>query len=106
METKYLKLQELLKNEETAKRLFLLDVEVCSDVLLKEYNLDFSIEELNEFMRGIQAALKDRQNGELDENDLDMVSGGRDNSAYGYGYSFGRFVPSAIVVGLAIAAVW
>lgn len=106
METKYLKLQELLKDEETAKRLFMLDVEECSAVLQKEYNLDFSIEELNEFMRGIQAALKDRQNGELDENDLEMVSGGRDSSAYGYGYSFGRFVPAAVVVVLAVAAVW
>lgn len=106
METKYLKLQELLTNEETAKKLFVLSVEECSDVLQKEYNLDFSVEELTDFMNGIRAALKDRQNGELDETDLDMISGGRDSSAYGYGYSFGRFVPAAVVVVLAVAAVW
>ena len=106
METKYLQLQELLKDENTGKKLFMLSVEECSDVLQKEYGLIFSVDELTEFMKGIQAALRDRQNGELDESDLDMVSGGRDSSAYGYGYSFGRFVPAAVVVVLAVATVW
>lgn len=104
METKYLKLQELLKDEVTSKKLFTLSVEECSDVLLKEYGLDFSVEELTEFMKGLQAALKDRKNGELDESDLEMVSGGRDSSAYGYGYSFGRFVPAVVVVCIAASA--
>lgn len=106
METKYLKLQELLKNEETCKRLFVLNAEECSDVLKKEYGLDFTKDELAEFMNGVKAALKDRENGELDEQDLETVAGGRDSSAYGYGYSFGRFVPAAVVVGLAVATVW
>ena len=104
METKYLKLQELLKDEVTGKKLFTLSVEECSDVLLKEYGLDFSVEELTEFMKGLQAALKDRKNGELDESDLEMVSGGRDSSAYGYGYSFGRFCPAVVVVCIAASA--
>lgn len=107
METKYLKLQEVLKDEANCKRLFVLSAEECSVVLKNEYDLDFSVAELTDIMNGIQAALKDRQNGELDEADLEMVAGGkRDNSAYGYGYSFGRFVPAAVVVGLAVATVW
>lgn len=106
METKYVKLQELLSDEETCKRLFALSAEECSVTLKNEYGLDFSVDELNEIMRGIQAALKDRQNGELNESDLEMVAGGRDSSAYGFGYSCGRFVPAAVVVGLAVASVW
>jgi len=106
MENKYLKLQEILKNEETCRRLFVLNAEECSNVLEKEYGLDFSKDELAEFMNGVKAALKDRENDELDEKDLEAVSGGRDSSSYGYGYSFGRFVPAAVVVGIAIATVW
>ena len=106
METKYLELQELLKDEATCKKLFVLSAEECSEVLQKEYNLDFSVAELTDIMNGIKAALSDRQNGELNETDLEMVAGGRDSSAYGYGYSFGRFVPAAVVVGLAVATVW
>ena len=84
----------------------MLSAEECSVVLKNEYGLDFSVAELTDVMNGIQAALKDRQNGELDEGDLDMVAGGRDSSAYGFGYSCGRFVPAAVVVGLAVATVW
>ena len=106
MEPKYLKLQEMLKDEATCKKLFVLSADEASVVLQKEYGLEFSVEELTDIMNGIKAALNDRQNGELDEGDLEMVSGGRDSSAYGYGYSFGRFVPAAVVVGLAVATVW
>lgn len=106
MESKYLKMQEMLKDEATCKKLFVLSAEECSVVLKNEYELDFSVAELTDIMNGIKAALNDRQNGELDESDLEMVSGGRDSSAYGYGYSFGRFVPAAVVVGLAVATVW
>lgn len=107
MEDKYLKLQELLKDESNCKRLFVLNAEEVSDVLQKEYNLDFSTEELTDFMNGLKAALNDRQNGELAAEDLEMVSGGkRDSSAYGQGYSAGRFLPAAAVVGIAVAVVW
>ena len=107
MEPKYLKLQEMLKDESTCKKLFVLTAEECSDVLKKEYDLDFSVTELTDIINGIKAALNDRQNGELKEAELEMVSGGRDSSAYGYGYSLGRFVPAAvIVVGVCIAAGW
>jgi len=106
MEEKYLKLQEILKDETNCRRLFVLSAEEASEILKKEFDLDFSVAELTDFMNGIKAALSDRQNGELEETDLEMVSGGRDSSAYGRGYSFGRFVPAAVVVGLAIATVW
>lgn len=106
MEPKYLKLQEMLKDEATCRKLFVLNAEECSEVLKKEYDLDFTAEELTDIMNGIKAALNDRQNGELGETDLEMVSGGKKNSSYDYGYSFGRFVPAAVVVGLAIASVW
>ena len=106
MEEKYLKLEELLKDEATCKRLFVMNAEEVSAVLLKEYGLDFSVGELTDFMNGVKAALHDRENGELGEADLEMVAGGRDSSSYGRGYSFGRFVPAAVVVGLAVATVW
>ena len=98
MEPKYLKLQEMLKDESTCKKLFVLSAEECSDVLQKEYDLDFSVAELTDIMNGIKAGLNDRQNDELKETDLEMVSGGRDNSAYGFGYSTGRFVPAVALV--------
>lgn len=104
MEPKYSMLQELLNDEATCKKLFMLSPEECSDVLQKEYNLTFSVDELNDIMKGIKAALDDRANGELVEADLEMVSGGRDSSAYGFGYSFGRFVPAAVVVCVAASA--
>jgi len=106
MEEKYLKLQEILKDEANCKRLFPLSADEAALTLKKDYNLDFSVDELTEFMNGVKAALKERQDGELEESDLEMVSGGKGNSSYDYGYSFGRFVPAAVVVGLAIASVW
>jgi len=106
MEPKYAKLQELLKDEATCRKLFVLNADECSKVLKEEYDLDFTPGELAEIMNGIKAALNDRQNGELAESDLEMVAGGKKNTSYDYGYSFGKFVPAAVVVGLAIATVW
>ena len=106
MEPRYQKLQELLKDEATCKKLFVLNAEEASEVLKKEYGLDFTVAELTSIMNGIKDALRDRQSGELGETDLEMVSGGAKDKDYGYGYSFGRFVPAAVVVGLAVASVW
>lgn len=106
MEEKYLKLQEILKDEATCKRLFAMNVETAADTLKKEFGLEFSVDELIDFMNGVKAALSDRENNELGEADLEMVSGGRNQAAYDSGYSFGRFVPAAVVLGIAVATVW
>ncbi len=106
MEERYLKLQEILKDEATCRRLFVMDAKEAADVLKKEYDVEFTAEELADFMNGVKAAMNERGDGELGETDLEMVSGGRNQGAYNSGYSFGKMVPAGVLVGLAVAQVW
>lgn len=107
MEERFIKLKELLSNEDTAKKLLLLDVEEASRVLSAEYGIDFSIEELNDIMRGIQDAIKEKEQEELSESDLEQVAGGgKGSDAYEFGKSAGRAAPIIIALGVVIWATW
>lgn len=105
MEERFLKLQELLSNEETAKKLLALSAEEASCVLTSEYGIDFSVEELNDIVRGILDAAKEKENGELSVTDLENVSGGgKGSNSYNFGKSVGGAVPvvfAMVCIGIA-----
>lgn len=104
MEERYVKLQALLTNEETAKKLLALSAEEATHVLAAEYGIDFSAEELKEIMRGIQDAVKEAENAELSETDLEMVAGGKKGSdAYEFGKAAGKAAPVIVALGCVIA---
>jgi len=103
MEERYVKLQGLLSSEETAKKLLALSAEEAVHVLAVEYGVDFSVEELNEIMRGIQDAVKEAENAELSVTDLDQVAGGgKGSDAYQFGKSAGKAAPIIIALGTVI----
>lgn len=107
MEEKYVKLAALLNNEDDARRLLTMTPEEASRVLKEEYNLDFSVDQLNDIMRGIHDSLVEMEGGELSENDLEQVAGGGKGSEdYEFGRSVGRATPIVIALGIAIACVW
>lgn len=104
MEKRFEKLQELLTNEETAKKLLVLTAEEASSVLAAEYGVDFTADELNDIMQGMKDAAKELADGELSVEDLDLVAGGgKGSEAYQFGRSAGRAAP--IVVALVTVAV-
>lgn len=106
MEERFIKLQELLTNEETAKKLLALSAEEASTALAAEYGITFTVEELNDIVRGIQDSVKEAQNVELSENDLDQVSGGgKGSESYNFGKSVGGAAPvvfAMICIGVAM----
>lgn len=69
---KYQMLAELLSDEDKAKEILSESVEETS-ANLKKYDLDFSVEELIEIS---QAVAVPAQDGELNAEELDAVSGG------------------------------
>ncbi len=108
MEERFVKLQELLSAEETAKKLLTLSAEEASKVLSTEYGIEFSVEELNDIMRGIRDSIKEQENGELAEEDLELVSGGgKGSSSYNFGKSVGKAAPVAVaLISVAVIVGW
>lgn len=108
MEERFVKLKELLSNEEQAKKLLNLSAEEAVKVLEEEHGIHFTVDELNDIMLGIQDSIKERENGELTANDLDHVAGGgRGSEAYEFGKSVGGAVPAVVILGcIAIAFGW
>ena len=108
MEERFIKLQELLSNEETARSLLPLSAEEATNVLASEYGIDFTVEELNDIMLGIRDSIKERENGELSADDLDQVAGGgKGSSAYNFGKSVGGAVPAAVIlISIAVMTGW
>lgn len=99
MEERFVKLKELLTDEEQAKRLLNLSAEEAAKVLEEEYGIHFTVDELNDIMLGIQDSVKERENGELSANDLDQVAGGgRGSDSYNFGRSVGGAVPAMVVL--------
>ncbi len=105
MEQKYVKLQELLGNEEIAKRLIEMSPEDVSKVLAEEYDLEFTPEQLIDIANGIKDEIRG-ESDELSDSDLAQVSGGRKRNEddYQFGRSVGKGTP--VVVALVCVAVF
>lgn len=108
MEKRFEKLNELLSNEETAKKLLGLTAEEASAVLTNDYNIDFTAEELNDVMLGILDSIKESSDCELTADDLDKVAGGgKGSEAYEFGKSAGKAAPVVVaLVCVGIAFGW
>jgi len=101
METKYITLSELFKDNEVAQKLLACSPEEAVVFLKKEYGLEFTVTELTEVAQGIQDALKEDSSDELSSEYLDEVTGGgKGSGAYNAGYYIGKVVK---VVGVAAA---
>ena len=93
MEAKYQSLSELFKDKETAQKLMSCTPEEAVTIMKEQYQLDFTVEELNEVARGIQAAFNGESSEELSSEQLDEVAGGgKGSGAYNAGYYIGKTV--------------
>lgn len=103
MEPKFEKLISLFKKDpETIKKLLSCSAEEAAEVLSKEYNLEFTVDELNEVAAGIKAGLEKEDNDELSVDQLDVVVGGAKSGAYYAGYYIGKVVGVAgVALGIA-----
>lgn len=101
MDQKYETLITIFKNTEEAQKLLALTPEEASCYLEDQYDLEFTVSELNDIAAGMKAALME-DSDELFEDALDQVVGGI--TAYQAGYYVGKAV-IALGVGVGIAAV-
>lgn len=100
MEQKFEKLSTIFQNSETTAKLFVLSPEEAVAYLKNEYNLDFTVDELNDVALGIKAAMQDGAGDELSSEQLeDVTGGGKGSGAYYAGYYIGK---TAKVVGTAV----
>lgn len=104
MEERFLRLKEILCDEEVAKKLLVLSPEEVSRILQEQYQLSFSVEELNDIAKGIMDSVAEANGEELSESELAEVAGGaRGSESYQFGRSVGRATP--VVVALVTVAV-
>lgn len=89
MEQRVVKLTELFKDEQISKKLVSLSAEEASRYLKEEFNLDFSVDELNDIAAGMKQAMEKDSSDELTEESLEAVAGGL-LPAYTVGYYVGR----------------
>lgn len=102
MEMKYESLKNLFKDAEVAKRLLSCSPEEVAAILKDEYQLEFTIDELNEVAEGIKMALQEESSDELSSEDLENVVGGAKSGAYYAGYYIGKVVQVAgVALGIA-----
>jgi len=81
------KLNELSKNREFIDRLAKLETDVDVENLLKEYGINLSESEFEEFINKLNLYIENNGEGELTEESLEAVSGG-----------FGVVAAAAVVV--------
>lgn len=106
MDPRFEKLSELFKNAEVAEKLLSCSAEEAAAVLQEQYQLEFTVDELNEVAVGIKAAVASDSSDELTSEQLDEVAGGHKGGAYYTGYYIGKTViVVGIGVGIAAAAV-
>ena len=108
MENKYEALRKLCQSPETASKLLSLSPDEAVNMLKTEYQLDFTVDELNDVASGINDALADDTADELSTDQLDEVAGGgRGSAAYNAGYYIGKTVKvvktAAGIVGFCVA---
>jgi len=102
MDPKFEALVNLIKDEEAGQKLMSLSAEEAVSVLKTQYDLDFSVEELNDIASGMKCAMEEDSNGELSEANLESVAGGANSTAYNVGYYVGKGV-KIFGTGVAIA---
>lgn len=103
MEPKFEALVSLFKKDaEAAKKLMACSAEEAVAVLSQEYNLEFTVDELNEVAAGIKAGMANESSDELSLDQLDNVAGGGKSGAYYAGYYIGKAVG---VAGVALGIV-
>lgn len=92
METKYEVLTRLFGEADSAKHLLALSAEEATKYLKDTYQLDFTVDELNDVATGIKDALQDNSD-ELNGEQLELVTGGgKGSGAYNAGYYIGKTV--------------
>lgn len=108
METRFDALGKIFQDAEAAAKLMSFSPDEAVTYLKGKYELDFTVEELNEVALGIKAALQETSD-ELTSEQLDEVTGGgKGSGAYTAGYYIGKTVKVvgtvAGIAGFAIAA--
>lgn len=109
MDAKFESLGKLFQTPEVATKLFACSPEEAVALLKEQYQLEFTIDELNDVALGIKAALQEASDDELTSEQLDEVAGGgKGSGAYNAGYYIGKTVKVvgtvAGIAGFAIAA--
>lgn len=108
MEPKYEALTKLFQDADVARQLLTISPEEAVCYLKDTYQLDFTVDELNDVAAGIKDALQDSSD-ELDHDQLELVTGGgKGSGAYKTGYYIGKAVKvvgtAAGIAGFAISA--
>ena len=93
MDQRFEALKKLFENAEVAQKLLSCTAEEAATILKEQYQLEFSVEELDDVAQGIRAALTENESNELSGEQLDEVVGGaKGSAAYNTGYSIGKVV--------------
>lgn len=103
MDTRFESLITIFKDTEVAQRLLACSAEEAVTVLKEQYQLEFTVEELNDVAAGIQAALSNETSDELSDDKLEEVVGGAKGGAYYTGYYIGKAI-KVVGAGIGIAA--
>ena len=91
MESKFEALSNLFKDVDVARKLMSLSAEDAASYLKEQYNLEFTIDELNDVAAGANKALEEADSDELTEDQLeDVAGGGKGSTAYKVGYYVGK----------------
>lgn len=98
MEERFITLSEIFKDSAMAQKLMACSPEEAACLLKEQYNLTFTVEELNDVAAGIRDALNDDSNELSDDQLEDITGGGKGSGAYNAGYYTGKVVK---VVGVA-----
>ena len=106
MDMRFEKLNDLFKDAEVAQKLLACTAEEAVVILKDQYDLEFTVDELNEVAAGIKAALTANTSDELSCEQLEEVVGGGNSAAYNAGYYIGKTVIAGCVIigGIAAAA--
>lgn len=105
MDMRFEVLNNLFKDSEVAQKLLGCTAEEAVVILKDQYDLEFTVEELNDVAAGIKAALAAESSDELTSEQLDEVVGGGKSGAYYAGYYIGKTVIAGCVIVGGIAAV-
>ena len=70
------KFNQLMENEEFVKEFLGQESKADVQIFLAKNDIEMSIDEIDDFGKALDAALKKSQNGELSDADLEEVAGG------------------------------
>lgn len=107
MEEKFEALSNLFKNAEVAQKLMSFSADEAASYLKERYNLEFTIDELNDVAAGANKAMEEAASDELTEDQLeDVAGGGKGSTAYNVGYYVGKTVLLAAAVATIASVSW